>query len=71
MKTIDAVLEKARKPGGPRAIPEEMKPVLVDLYRHGHGYHATACILRSSHGLNAHYSSARKTLIRLGEVRRK
>lgn len=70
METVDAVLEKVRKQGRPRAIPEEMEPVLVDLYRHGHGYRAIARILRSGHGLNPHYSSVRKTLIRLGEVRR-
>ena len=52
METVDAVLEKVRKPGRPRAIPEEMEPVLVDLYRNGHGYRAIARILRSGHGLN-------------------
>ncbi len=61
--------EKLRKPGRPRAIPEEVEPVVVELYKQGYGYRAIARILRSQeHGLNPHYSSVRLTLIRLGKV---
>lgn len=58
---------RARKPGRPRAIPEELEPVIVELYRQGNGYRAIARILRSSqYGINPHFSTVRKTLIRLG-----
>ena len=70
MERVEAESKKARKPGRPRAIPEEMWPVLVELYRQEYGYRAIARILRKEHGLNPHYSSVRKTLIHLGEVRR-
>jgi len=59
-------LEKARKPGRPRAIPEDLESVVVELYRQGHGYRAIARILRNEYGINPHFSSVRKTLIRLG-----
>ena len=70
MEMIEAVSNRARKPGRPRAIPEEMDPVLVELYNRGYGYRAIARILRKDYGLNPHYSSVRKTLIRLGEIRK-
>jgi len=63
-------LEKARKPGRPRAIPEDLESVVVELYRQGHGYRAIARILRNEYDINPHFSSVRKTLIRLGEVKR-
>lgn len=30
METVEVMPVKARKPGRPRAIPEEMEPVLVE-----------------------------------------
>ena len=61
--------KKARKPGRPGAIPEEIEPVVVELYRNNYGYRAIARILRNEYGLNPHFSSVRKALIRLGEVK--
>jgi DNA invertase Pin-like site-specific DNA recombinase len=69
MERVMAELKRARKPGRPRAIPLEMEGVVVELYRQGNGYRAIARALREKHGLNPHYSSVRKTLIRLGELR--
>ena len=59
-----------RKPGRPRAIPEEYEPVVVELYDHGYGYRAIARILREECGLNPDYTSVRRTLIRLGKVKK-
>ncbi len=70
MERVEAGITKGRKPGRPRAISEDMEPVISKLYRQGHGYRSIARILRNEYGLNPHYSSVRKTLIRLGEVRR-
>ena len=70
MERVEVGVTKGRKPGRPRAIPVEMERVVVELYRQGYGYRAITRILRKEHGLNPHYSSVRKTLIRLGEVRR-
>ena len=69
METVEVGSKKARKPGRPRAIPVEMERVVVELYRQEYGYRAITRILREEYGLNPHYSSVRKTLIRLGEVR--
>ena len=72
METVKLVIIKHRKPGRPRAIPEDIEPVVVDLYERGYGYRAIACILNSQeYGINAHFSSIRKTLIRLGKVKEK
>lgn len=61
---------KARRAGRPRVIPEDMEPVVIDLYERGHGYRAIARILNSDEfGINAHFSSIRKTLIRQGKVK--
>ena len=63
---------KARKPGRPRVVPEEIEPIVADLYNRGHGYRAIARILNSEeYGINAHFSSIRKALIRLGKVKEK
>lgn len=70
MEMVEAVLKKTRKSGRPRTISEEMGPVLVEPYNQGYGYRAIARILRKDYGLNPHYSSVRKALIRLGEVRK-
>jgi transposase len=69
IERVGAELKRARKQGRPRAIPAEMEGVIVELYREGYGYRAIARVLREEYGLNPHYSSVRKTLIRLGEVR--
>ena len=69
METVKTEKIKDRKAGRPRAVPEELEPVVVDLYKRGQGYRAIARILNSQeHGINAHFSSIRKTLIRLGRV---
>lgn len=63
---------KTRKPGRPRAIAEDIKPVVIDLYTRGYGYRAIARILNSDEfGIHVHFSSIRKTLIRLGKVKGK
>ena len=69
METIRAAIIKDRKPGRPRAVLEAFEPVVVDLYEQGYGYRAIARILISpEYGISAHFSSIRKTLIRLGKV---
>ena len=58
-----------RKPGRPRAIPEEYESVVVDMYDQGDGYRLIARRLREpEYGLNPDYTSVRRTLIRLGKV---
>ena len=59
-----------RKPGRPKAIPKEYKPIVVEMYDQGYGYRAIARILRKEHGLNPDYTSVRRTLIRLGKVKK-
>ena len=71
MELVGARAGKARKPGRPRAIPKDMEPVVSELYDQRYGYRAIARILRHEFGLNPHYSSVRKTLIRLGKVNKK
>lgn len=72
METVKPAINKERKPGRPRAVPEDIEPVVVDLYERGYGYRAIARILnRREHGVNAHFSSIRKNLIRLGKVKGK
>jgi len=69
MERVETEAKRVRKPGRPRAIPEALEPVVIELYRQEYGYRAIARILRQEYGLNPHYSSIRKTLIRLGEVK--
>ncbi len=69
MKTVRSKLEKAKKQGRPRVIPEDLEPVVVELYQQGYGYRAIACILRNEYSIDPHFSSIRKTLTRLGEVK--
>ena len=60
-----------RKPGRPRAIPEEYEFVVADMYDQGDGYRAIARRLREpEYGLNPDFSSVRRTLIRLGKVKK-
>ena len=72
MQTVRPAKIKERKPGRPRVVPEDIEPVVVDLYERGYGYRAIARILNSpEYCINAHFSSIRKTLIRLGKVKGK
>ena len=72
METVKAVAIKERKPGRPRAVPEDFEHVVVKLYEQGYGYRAISRILNNQeHGINAHFSSIRKTLIRMGRVKGK
>lgn len=69
---VNPMITKDRKPGRPRAVPEDLESVVVDLYEQGYGCRVIAGILNSQeHGINAHFSSIRKTLIRLGKVKGK
>ena len=54
--------------GRPRVIPEELCPVLIDLYRAGNGYRAIARVLEMEHSLSIDYSTVRRALLRLGEI---
>jgi hypothetical protein len=58
--------EKVRKPGRPRAIPQELEPVVTDLHRSGYGYRATARILRNDYHINTDFTTVKRTLRRLG-----
>lgn len=55
----------ARKPGRPRAIPTELEPVVLELYRLGYGYRAIARILRAEYRIDPDFSTVRRTLKRL------
>ena len=69
MGMVRAMPAKARKAGRPRVISEDIESVVVELYNRGYGYRAIANILNTpDYGINAHFSSVRKTLIRLGKV---
>ena len=72
MEMVKSMPIKARKPGRPRVVPEDIEPVVIDLYERGYGYRAISRILNSpEHCINAHFSSIRKALIRLGKVKEK
>ena len=69
MEMVVKMPVKARKAGRPRAITKDIEPVVVELYDRGYGYRAIARVLNTSeYGINAHFSSIRKTLIRLGKI---
>ncbi len=69
METVRPAIIRERKPGRPKAVPEDIEPVVVDLYERGYGYRAIARILNGpDYGVNVHFSSIRKTLIRLAKV---
>ena len=70
MERVMVRQERSRKPGRPRAIPGKLEPVVINLYRQGSGYRSIARILRNEYGHNPHFSSVRKVLIRLGEIKR-
>lgn len=68
MVDIEQWPERVKKPGRPRAIPKELEPVVVELYRRGYGYRAIVGILRQDYHIDPHFSSVRKTLLRIGNV---
>jgi len=71
MKMVKAT-GKPRKPGRPRVIPKELENDVVNLYELGYGYRAITRILRGpEYGIDVHFSSVRKVLIRLGKVQKK
>ena len=55
----------ARKAGRPRAIPTDLEPTVLKLYRLGYGYRAIARILRKDYRLNPDFSTVKRTLKRL------
>ncbi len=48
-----------RKPGRPRAIPEELVPEVISLYKQGFGYRAISRELRKN-GLSVNWSTVRR-----------
>ena len=71
MKMVNAIV-KPRQPGRPRVIPKELEKDEIQLYEAGHGYRAIARILRGQeYGIDVHFSSVRKAIIRLGRVQKK
>ncbi len=65
---LDKAAPKKRKPGRPRAIPPELESSVVEIYRRGYGYRATARILRDEYGVSPDYTTVRRVLRRLGIV---
>ena len=66
---VKAMPVKTREPGRPKAITEDLEPVVIELWERGYGYRAIARLLNTpEYGVNAHFSSIRKCLIRLGRV---
>ena len=54
-----------RKAGRPRAIPTDLEPTVLKLYRLGYGYRAIARILRQDCHVNPDFSTVKRTLKRL------
>ncbi len=48
-----------RKPGRPRAIPDDLVEVTRDLLRQGRGYKSAARILRDDYGLSLDWTRVR------------
>jgi len=67
---VTSAEKHVRKPGRPRAIPEKYEPEVAAMYDQGYGYRAIARILRKEYGLNPDFTSVRRTLIRLGKVKK-
>lgn len=69
MEMVTEIPVTVRKAGRPRAIPEGAEPVVIKFWERGYGYRVIARILNTSeYGINVHFSSIRKTLIRMGKV---
>lgn len=62
---------RSRRAGRPRAIPDALEPVVVELHGAGYGYRAIARILREEHGANTSFTSVRRVLVRLGRVNKR
>ena len=72
MEKVKGIAVKTRQPGRPKAIPEDIMPVVIDLWKRGYGYRAIARVLNSpEYGLNPHFSSVRQALIRAGKVKKR
>lgn len=62
---------RSRRAGRPRAIPDALEPVVVELHCAGYGYRAIARILREEHGANPSFTSVKRELVRLGRVNKR
>ena len=60
------VLRKEPQPGRPRAIPEQLEPLVIELYRRGSGYRSIATLLGHDYAIRADFSSVKRLLRRLG-----
>jgi len=60
-----------RRAGRPRAIPEALEPIVMELYQAGYGYRAIARILREEHGATPSFTSVKRVLVRLGKVNKR
>ncbi len=52
---------RERKPGRPRAIPEELEPEVISIYKQGFGYRATARELGKK-GISVNWSTVRRLI---------
>ncbi|MFC1912072.1 hypothetical protein ACFLXG_02830 [Chloroflexota bacterium] len=61
---------QAGKSERPRVVPEEIEPVVVNLYDRGYSYRDIDRILNNGleYSITTHFSSIRKTLIYLSKV---
>ena len=61
--------QRIKKAGRPQAKTVDMELLVVELYEKGYRYRAIANIMNTGeYSINVHFSSVRKTLIRLGKV---
>jgi hypothetical protein len=58
--------QNARKAGRPRAIPDKLESIIIDLYKNGYGYRSIAGILRNDYQINSDFSTVKRALKRLG-----
>ena len=65
MIMVEPPEKHTRKPGRPRAIPQEYEADIIAMYLQGYGYRAIVRKLREEYGLNPDYTTVRRTLIRL------
>ena len=50
---------KVGRPGRPRVITEEIKPLIFELHKKGYGYHAISKVL-CQHGISIHWSTIQR-----------